>query len=308
MTWLKEIWIISKETFNNFFTRDPMNSSASIAFYTIFSLPAILIIMLRVAGSVFGEQAVSGELYYRIKELIDPDSAEQVQRIIQNAAVSESDIIATIVGVVILCFSATTVFISLQFGLNSIWGVKAKPAKGWIKYVVNRVLSLGMVITLGFLLLVSLLLEASIEIFSEYLISILPAVTFYLIRLLNFILSILLTAMVFALIFKFLPDAVIYWRDVWVGALITTLLFMLGRVLIRIYLSNSDHSETYEAAGSLVAILLWVYYSSLIVLLGAQFTQVYSKRHGKMIVPCKNAVMVEEREIDPLRQKKSTIG
>lgn len=124
MRWLKEIWIFLKETFSRFFSQDPMNFSAAIAFYTIFSLPAVLLIILVVAGSVFGEEAVSGELYYRIKELIGPDSAEQVQSIIQNAAVAESDTVATIVGVAILCFSATTVFISLQNGLNCIWGVK----------------------------------------------------------------------------------------------------------------------------------------------------------------------------------------
>lgn len=305
MKWLKEIWAITRETFSSFFSRDPMNFSASIAFYTIFSLPAVLIIVLVVAGSVFGEKAVSGELSYRIEELIGPDSAEQVQKIIRNAAVAESDTTATIVGIAILCFSATTVFISLQNGLNSIWSVKAKPSRGWIKYIVDRVLSLGMVISLGFLLLVSLLLEASIEILSDYLTSVLPAATFYLIRVFNMILSILLTSVVFALIFKFLPDAVICWRDVWVGALITTVLFMLGRVLIRIYLSNSDYDQTYEAAGSLVAILLWVYYSSVIVLLGAQFAQVYAKRHGETIVPCKNAVMVVEQEIDPAKESRA---
>jgi membrane protein len=308
MKWLKEIWIILKETFSRFFSQDPMNFSAAIAFYTIFSLPAVLLIVLVVAGSVFGEEAVSGELYYRIKELMGQDSAEQVQRIIQNAAVAESDTIATIVGVVILCFSATTVFISMQNGLNCIWGVKAKPTRGWIKFIVNRVLSLGMVLSLGFLLLVSLLLEATIEIFSDYLISILPDATFYLIRLINFILAILLTSLVFALIFKFLPDAVISWRDVWVGALITTILFMLGRVLIRVYLSNSDYSETYDAAGSLVAILLWVYYSSVIVLLGAQFAQVYSQRYGQTIKPCKDAVLMVEKRVNPKEQSYEESG
>jgi membrane protein len=303
MKWLQETGTILKETGSRFFSRDPMNFSASIAFHTIFSLPAVLLIILVVAGSVFEEKAVSGELYYQIREMIGPDSAEQVQKIIQNAAVSESDTIATIIGVALLCFSATTVFVSLQNGLNSIWGVKAKPAKGWMKYLIDRLLSLGMVISLGFLLLVSLLLEASIEILSEYLTSVLPDATFYLIRTLNFVLSVLLTSVVFALIFKFLPDAVIRWKDVWIGALITTVLFMLGRILIRIYLSNSNYNETYEAAGSLVAILLWVYYSSVIVLLGAQFAQVYSTRFGKAIVPCKNAVMVVEQEIDPAEHR-----
>lgn len=293
-----KIWAILKETFLRFFSQDPMNYSASIAFYTIFSLPAVLLIVLVVAGSVFGEKAVSGELSYRIEEMVGPDSAEQVQKVIQNAAVAESDTVATIIGTAILCFSATTVFISMQNGLNSIWGVKAKPAKGWMKYFTNRVLSLGLVVSLGFLMLVSLLLEASIEILSDYLTSVLPAATFYLIRGLNFVLSILLTSVVFALMFKYLPDAVIAWKDVWIGALITTVLFMLGRILIRIYLNNSNYNETYEAAGSLVAILLWVYYSSVIVLLGAQFAQVYSQRYGKSIVPCKNAVRVVQQEID----------
>lgn len=275
-----------------------MNYSAAIAFYMIFSLPALLVIVLMVAGSIFGEQAVSGELYVHIKDLIGPDSAEQVQKIIRNAAVAESETSAIILGIAVLCFSATTVFISLQNGLNSIWGVKAKPSKSWLKFITDRVLSLGMVISLGFLLMISLLLEASIEVLSDYLLSILPAETFFLIRIINLILSILLTSVIFALMFKFLPDAVISWRDAWVGAIITTVLFMIGRILIRIYLSHSDPSETYEAAGSLVAIFLWVYYSSVIVLLGAQIVQVYSKRYGRPIIPCRNAVMLDVREID----------
>jgi membrane protein len=301
MIWYNKVWILIKETVKSFFSRDPMNYSAAIAFYMVFSLPAVLIIILMVAGSVFGEQAVSGELYYHIEDLIGPDSAEQVQKIIKNAAVSESDTMDLILGIAILCFSATTVFISLQNGLNSIWGVKAKPSRGWIKFIVNRFLSLGMVVSLGFLLLVSLLLEASIAVLSEYLVSLLPEKTLFLIRIINLVLSIFLTSMVFAMIFKFLPDAVISWKDVWVGAVITTILFMVGRVLIRIYLCNSDHNETYEAAGSLVAILVWVYYSSVIVLFGAQFAQIYSHRHGKPLIPCKNAVMIEEREIDPAK-------
>jgi membrane protein len=296
---LKKIWIIIRETFSKFFSEDPMSYSASIAFYTIFSLPAVLIVILSVAGSIYGDQAVSGQLYYQIEFFVGSDSARQIQAIIQNATLSETGTIATAIGIATLLFSATTVFISIQNGLNKIWGVKAKPKRGWVKFIINRALSFVMVLFFGFLTITSLLLETGLEVFRELLIQYISGYTFYLMKTLNLVIFMVLLTIVFAMVFKLLPDAVIRWRDVVVGAFVTTVLFTIGRLLISLYLGNSDLGDTYGAAGSLVLILVWVYYSSTILLLGAQFTQVYSKRHGKIILPTSNAVRVIEKEVHP---------
>ncbi|CAN5172367.1 YihY/virulence factor BrkB family protein [soil metagenome] len=299
----KEIWFILKETFSKFFSEDPMNYSASIAFYTIFSLPAVLIVVLSVAGSIYGEQAVSGQLYYQIEFFVGSDSARQIQSIIQNATLSDAGTIATAIGIATLLFSATTVFVAIQNGLNKIWGVKAKPKRGWVKFVINRMLSFVMVLFFGLVLLTSLLLEAGLEFFGELLRQYISGYTFYFMRIMNLVIFVIILSMVFSMVFKLLPDAVIRWRDVSVGAFVTAILFTIGRLLISLYLGNSDLGDTYGAAGSLVLILVWVYYSSTILLLGAQFTQVYSKRYGKIILPTSNAVRVIEKEVHPTDQE-----
>lgn len=295
----KAIWELIKETFERFFRDDPMSYCASIAFYTIFSLPAILIIVLVIAGSIYGEQAVTGELYYQIETMMGHQTAIEIQRIIQNATISDAGPVATIVAVATLLFSATTVFVSVQNGLNKIWGVKAKPKKNWLKFIIDRMLSFALVAIFGLMMLISLLLDAMLEIFYDYIAQFLLGYSVYFIQITNFTISTIFTTIIFAMIFKLLPDARIRWRDVWVGAFITTLLFILGRIGISFYLANSDFGDTYGAAGSLVAVLMWVYYSSVILLLGAQITQVYSRRYGKIIVPTANAVRVVQKEVHP---------
>ncbi|MDQ3395186.1 MAG: YihY/virulence factor BrkB family protein [Bacteroidota bacterium] len=295
----KGIWQLIKDTFKGFFKDDPMSYSASIAFYTIFSLPAILIVVLAIAGSIYGEKAVTGELYYQIQYLMGHNTAVELQRIIQNATISDAGTIATIIAIGTLLFSATTVFVSVQNGLNKIWGVRAKPKKNWVKFIIDRLLSFTLVAFFGLLMIFSLVLDALVGLFNDILLKYLSEFAVYLTWILNFSISTIFTTIIFAMIFKLLPDAVIRWREVWVGAFITTLLFILGRVLINFYLANSDFGDTYGAAGSLVAILMWVYYSSVILLLGAQFTQVYAKQFGKIIVPTSNAVRIVEKEVHP---------
>lgn len=276
-----------------------MSYCASIAFYTIFSLPAVLIVVLVIAGIFYGEKAVSGELYYQISTLWGHNTAVEIQRIVQNATISDAGSIAAIVAIATLLFSATTVFISVQNGLNKIWGVKAKPKRNWLKHIIDRLLSFALVAFFGILMILTLLLDALLEIFNDFIVEYWSGVAKYLMQVFNFSISSIMITLIFAMIFKLLPDARIRWRDVWVGAFITTLLFVLGRLLIGLYLTNSDFNDTYGAAGSLVAVLMWVYYSSVILLLGAQFTQTYSKRYGKIIVPTSNAVRVIEKEVHP---------
>jgi len=206
--------------------------------------------------------------------------------------------VAKVFGVGMIIFSATTVFISLQNGLNSVWGIKSKPKRDVLKFFINRLLSFAMVISIGFLLLVSLVLNTFISVFNNLLTDWFSGITSYIIPGTNLILSLVIITVVFAMIYKILPDARVRWADVWVGAFVTTLLFLLGKYLIGFYLGTSSLSTTYGAAGSLVLLLIWVYYSSIIIFVGAEFTYVYSKEVGHQIRPDKNAVIVDvvERE------------
>lgn len=294
----KKMWRLLKETAIEFFEDDPMGYSASIAFYTIFSMPAILIIVVTIAGSAYEQQAVQGGLMTQIESLIGPQSAAEIQNILANTSESKSSFIAKIIGIGTLIFSATTVFVSLQNGLNKIWGIRPKPERGIIKFILNRLLSLAMIISIGFLLLVSLMVDTMVVVFKNFLSEFLSGVTFYLVASFNLVFSIMVITFVFAMIFKILPDAKIQWKTVWVGAFVTTLLFSTGKYLIGFYLGNSSVGSAYGAAGSLVLLLIWVYYSSVLVLFGAEFTYVYARIKGHHIQPNDDAVIVKIREIE----------
>ncbi len=294
LTHIKNILL---STVKGFSTDNLMYHSAAIAFYTIFSLPAILILVISIAGFFFGDEAVSNEVVTQIDGLVGKDSAKDIQDIIKNSSQSASSTWAQIVGIGTLLFGATTVFISLQSALNAIWSVKAKPEKNILKFVVNRFLSLAMVVSIGFLLMVSLLLDAILALFMDYMLANFKDIMVYVAEIVNIVISIGVMTCMFGLIFKFLPDAEIKWKDVWIGALVTSLLFVVGKFLIGLYLGNSDLGSTYGAAGSVIILLVWVYYSTVILLFGAEFTQSYVQEYGKKIIPTEGAVKVREQEI-----------
>ena len=291
-------WDITKRTFKEFFDDNPLDYAAIIGFYTIFSLPAILIITIRIAGAVFGQSAVQGELVNQIGGIVGRGSASQIQSIIENANVSDATTVGTLVGVATMIFSATTVFVALQDSLNSMWEVKAKPEKGWLKLIVNRVLSLAMVISMGFLLLVSLSVDVVLGIVYNFLREQFSGVAVYFITVGNVLISILISTVIFAAIYRVLPDAKIKWKNVWIGAFVTAVLFVLGKYILSIYFQHDPLADTYGAAGSLVLILVWVYYSAVILLFGAEFTQVYSRTYDKGIVPDDTAVKVKKKEVE----------
>ncbi|RIJ41955.1 YihY/virulence factor BrkB family protein [Pontibacter oryzae] len=295
---VKLTWNLTKRTFKEFGEDKPLDYAAIIGFYTIFSLPAVLIITIRIAGSVFGEEAVRGQLSKQIGGIVGRSSAEQIQSIIENADQSAATTIGTIVGVATMIFSATTVFVALQDSLNAMWEVKAKPQRGWVKLIIDRILSLALVVSLGFLLLVSLSVDVVMGLINDYLREQLSGVAIYLITAGNITVSILISIVIFATIFKVLPDAKIKWLNVWVGATVTAILFVIGKFILNIYFQHDPLADTYGAAGSLVLILVWVYYTSVIFLLGAEFTQVFSREHDKGIRPQANAVKVETKEIE----------
>lgn len=285
-------------TAKGFINDNPMLYGASIAFYTIFSMPAILIFMVYIGELFFRQKRVEATLYEYIEDFVGSDSAEQIQNILQNVQFDNSSFVATSVAVVSLIISATTVFVNVQFALNAIWGVRAKPEKGWLKFLLDRVFSFIIVASLGILLMATLLVDVVVSTFHDFLVIIFPEYTIYLMEAFSFSLVIAIVALVFALVFKLLPDAYVRWRDVWVGSLVTSLLFIGGKELIGIYLTQSTTSSVYGAASSLVFLLVWIYYSTVIFLIGAEFTKAYSEIVGKEIRPRKNAVRVIRKEVE----------
>lgn len=294
----KPTWNLIKLTFKEFAQDRPLDYAAIIGFYTIFSLPAVLIIMIRIAGAAFGQEAVRGEVVNQISGIVGRNSAEQIQSIIENASLSPSGTFGTIVGVCTMAFTATTVFVALQDALNAMWEVKAKAGKSWVKLIISRLLSLAMVVSLGFLLLVSLSIEVILGLLNNYIRQAFSGIAIYLVVAGNLLVSLLISMAIFATIFKVLPDAKIRWVNVWVGAIVTAVLFVIGKYGINIYLQYEPLGDTYGAAGSVVILLVWVYYTSIILLLGAEFTQVYSRENDKGIKPAEYAVKVEQHEIE----------
>lgn len=277
-----------KETFSEWSDDKASRLAAALSYYTIFSIAPLLIIAIGVAGLVFGHEAAMNQLMGQIRGMVGEDGAQVIQTILQNASKTTSGIVATVVGGVTLLIGASGAFGQLQDSLNTIWEVKPKKGRGVKGMVRDRFLSFSMVLFIGFLLLVSLLLTAVLAGIGKYLSDLLP-MSAAVLQAMNFGVSLTVTAILFALIFKVLPDAIVRWRDVWVGALVTALLFSLGRFLIGLYLGRASIGSAYGAAGSLVVLLLWVYYSAQILFLGAEFTQVYAKRFGEAIVPKPNA-------------------
>lgn len=295
---LKSSWKLTKQTFSDFIEDNALDRAAMIGFYTIFSLPAVLIITIRIAGAVFGNDAVKGQVVQQISGIVGHNSAAQIQSIIENASLSPASTMGTIVGVCTMIFTATTVFVALQDSLDAIWEVKAKPEKGWLKLIVDRVLSLALVVSLGFLLLVSLAVDIVLGVVNDFLRERLSGFAIYLITAGNVLVSILISIVIFAVIFKVLPDAKIRWHNVWVGASVTAILFVLGKFALSLYFQHEPLADTYGAAGSVVLILVWVYYACIIFLLGAEFTQVYSRENDDGIHPQDNAVKVKVVKVE----------
>jgi membrane protein len=290
----KEVISVLKETFSEWMNDQAPTLGAALAYYTVFSLAPLLVISISIAGLAFGKEAAEGQTFDQLRGLLGEESGRAMQVIVQNASQQPgTGVLATIVGFAALLFGASGVFGQLQTSLNAIWGVQPKPGRGFLGIVRDRILSFGFILVVGFLLLVSLLLTAAISFagqrFGEMIVGMEAVV-----QLLNTILSLAVITLLFAMMFKFLPDAKIAWRDVWIGAFITALLFTIGKFALGFYLGRSGAASSYGAAGSLIVLLLWVYYSSQIVFLGAELTQVYANRFGSHVSPANNAIAVSK--------------
>jgi membrane protein len=286
------------DTYKGFQQDNPMLYGASIAFYMIFSLPALLIFAVYTAGIIYEEAAITGTLYEQISTHVGEGIAKQIQNILRNATLNESGAVAKTIGFATLIFSATTVFVNIQLALNEIWGVRPKPQRGWLKLIIDRLFSFIIVVSLGLILIAFQIIDLALKVSEEFISRFLSEYTVYLMQVASWIIGVSIVTLVFALVFKLLPDAKIRWRDVWVGALVTTVLFVLGKELIGVYLTTSNLSTSYGTAGSLVILLIWIYYSSVIFLVGAEFTKAYSHHIGDTIIPKKNAVQVIKQEVE----------
>lgn len=296
---LHTYWLILKESANGFIDDKVLKLSASLAYYTVFSVAPMLIVIIFFCDLFLGREAVEGTLYTQIKGLVGDQAAVQVQQMIRNATLSQDMSWATIIGFVTLLLGATGVFAEIQDSINTIWRLKSKPkkGKGFVRMLLNRLQSFSLVVSMGFILLVSLVVNGMIEILNKNLAKLFPEVTVVLIYVLNLAITFVVITTLFAIIFRVLPDARIRWKDVIVGSITTALLFMLGKFGIGFYLGASKISSTYGAAGSIVIILLWVYYSAAILYFGAEFTRAYVQHFGARIYPNDYAVWIKQVEV-----------
>ena len=296
----KTIWSILKKTFSDFIEKRVLKLSAALAFYTILSLPAMLIIIISVSDIFYGRAAVEGTLYHQISNFVGTEAAIQIQQTIRSSALSMNSNFAMLVGLITLLIGATSVFSEIQDSINYIWKLKAKPRKGngILKLLFNRLLSFSIVVSLGFLLLVSLIINGMMEALIHRLIQIFPEVTVIMVYIFNLILTFGIISLLFGMIFKILPDARLQWKHVRMGTFITAALFMGGKFLISYYLGHSRLSSVYGTAGSAIVMLLWVYYTAMILYYGAVFTHVYAVQTGSNIYPNSYAVNIEEIEVE----------
>jgi membrane protein len=277
--------LLLMETFREWSDDKASRLAAALSYYTVISLPALVILIIALAGTILGEDAARGHVIAELRSLLGDQGAASIQEMISSAAHTEAKTRwASILSSVTLAFGATAVVIQLQDALNTIWKVQAKPGNYIRSFIFKRILSIGMILSIGFLLLVSLVVSAALSAFSDYIGSLTPGLEIFW-PAIDFSVSTILISGLFTLMFKYLPDAEISWNDVFSGAILTSLLFNIGKLLIGLYLGNSEIGSAYGAPGSLVILLVWIYYSTQTFFLGAEFTQVYAKHHGSRLKP-----------------------
>lgn len=289
----KQVFTFAKEMFSSFSADRGTSLGASIAFYTIFSIAPILVIVIAVAGFFAGADAVRGELEYQLSQLIGPKVADMTNEIVENAYQSGDSIWATIIGILMLIIGSTTVVGEMKSSLNKVWRIEVKPKNSIINYIKNRILSFSFVLGLGFIFLVSLLASSLVVAFSDFIALRIPGLSESVLLAFTFLTALFITIFIFTLLFKYLPDAKVKWRHAWAGGIFTAILFAIGKYLIGFYLGNSSIATGFGTAGALVALLVWVYYTTQIVIIGAEFTEVWSRWFGDGIRPGREAVKVE---------------
>lgn len=289
---LTNFWQILKNAGSGFNQHNVFKLSASLGFYTIFSIGPMILVIIFISNLFWGRQAIEGTIYTQINGLIGDTAANQIQELIKDASISSKNFMA-LVGIVSLLIAATTVFTDIQESMNTIWNLKVKPERGWQQILKNRLVSFCIIISLGLILLLFLIINGILEGFMNKLEDLFPQISIRVIYILNLFLTVLVVALLFAFIYKVLPDATIHWRDVWGGALFAAILFMIGKFGITFYINNSNLYNAYSSAGSMVILMLWIYYSATILYFGAEFSKAYAVNFGAEIKPKDYAVTIE---------------
>ncbi|MEJ7913914.1 MAG: YihY/virulence factor BrkB family protein [Chitinophagaceae bacterium] len=292
----KKVASLFKLTGHGFIEDNCFKLSAALSYYTVFAIGPLLIIIISLAGIFYGKEAVQGKLYGEIIVLVGSETAKQIQDIIANIQKSQTTTTGAVVGTIILVVGATGVFTEMQDSINYIWSVRAKPKKGWLKLLMDRLLSFSLVVGMGFVLLVSLIINAVLNLMGDKLTRLISKDTVSYFNALNYLIILVVITGLFAVIFKVLPDAIISWKDALIGAVLTATLFILGKLGIGFYLEKANLDITYGAAASIIVILVWVYYSSLILFFGAEFTKMYAIHAGAGIRPKDTAVFIIKKE------------
>ncbi|WP_221393250.1 YihY/virulence factor BrkB family protein [Dyadobacter sp. NIV53] len=298
MNKVKFTFTLVKDSFTEFMNDNGLKLSAALSYYTIFSLAPLLLVIISIVSLVYGRDAFQGDLFGQIRGLVGNEAAIQLQELIKNAAISDKSGIASVIGIVTLIIGATGVFAEIQDSINYIWAIKSKPKKSWLQYLKNRLLSFSLILTLGFLLIVSLGVNTVVDLLSSRLERYFSEVSVIIFAGLNIALVLFIITALFTVIFKVLPDGHVRWKECMVGAAFTAILFAIGKFGISFYLGQQDLGATYGASASIVILLTWVYYSSIILYFGAEFTKVYAKVDGTAISPNEHAVLIVREEVE----------
>ncbi len=301
----KSFWRSIRQAAVDFNDDNAFKLAASLSYSMIFAIGPLLIVVISLAGIFWGKQAVEGKIYIQIKDLVGNAAALQIQDIIKYIQESRHTMAGAIIGGVVLMIGATGVFTEIQGSINYIWAIQAKPKKGWLYLLISRLISFSLIVAFGFISMVSLVVNSLMDLLSDYLVRHFSHLTVYFFYGVNLLLVLAVTVLLFTIIFRILPDAIIGWRDAFTGAVFTGALFMVGKLLISIYLGHSNIGMMYGAAASIMIILVWVYYSSIILYFGAEFTKTYAMLHGGGIRPNDNAVPVLKRESPGLGKEQS---
>lgn len=291
-----ELKVIFLDAISGFSVHSAPKLSGSLAYSTIFSFPPMLLLVIIVGGAFYGQDAISGKIYYELKDLIGPETALQLQNIVRGLQEQENSGWAALISSIALAIGATGVFIEIQSSLNMIWGVKSKPKKGIIKMILNRLISFSMILSLGFILIVSLIINTIIGAIGQQIIEFFPFIPVETVGWVSNIVIFFVLSVLFAFIFKVLPDVQLKWRDIWPGAFLTTLLFMIGKFGIGMYIGSNNTITLYGAASSVIILLVWVYFSSFILFFGAEFTRAYVEFKYDEILPNQYATLTSSRQ------------
>ena len=301
----KAFWRSIRQAAIDFNNDNGFKLAASLSYSMIFAIGPLLIVVISLAGIFWGQQAVEGKIYVQIKDLVGNAAALQIQDFIKYIQQSKHTVAGAITAGVVLVIGATGVFTEIQGSINYIWAIQAKPKKGWLYLLMSRLISFSLIVVFGFISMVSLVINSLMDLLSDYLVRYFSHLTIYFFYGVNLLLILAVTVLLFTIIFRILPDAIIGWRDAFIGAVFTGVLFMVGKLLISIYLGHSNIGMMYGAAASVMIILVWVYYSSIILYFGAEFTKTHAMGHGGGIRPNDNAVYILKRESRELSKEQS---